>query len=525
MLGLEMAVVLGAALVLCGALARRFPIAPAILLVLVGVLVGFAPHLREAQLPPEVVLLVFLPVLLYWESLTTSLREIRNNLRVVLLTSTVLVFVTAAAVAAVAHALGLAWGPAWVLGAALAPTDATAVGVLARRLPRRTVTTLRAESLINDGTALVIYGLAVGVTVGEEYLSPAHVSGLLVLAYGGGLLAGAVVGLLSWQVRRRMDDPMLENLAMLVTPFAAFLLAEAVHASGVLAVVACGLFLSQVTPRITGAVTRQTSVPFWTVTTTVISSSLFVLVGLQAHTAVRALPSASLGRAVVDILVVTAVVIGVRWAWLYTMPYLIRALDRRPEQRLRRVGARQRSVSAVSGFRGAVSLAAVLAVPQTLDSGAPFPDRDLIVVITSGVIVLTLLQALLLPRVVRFARLPPDDSVTEERRYAQVFIIDAAIDSLPETARELGVDEDIERRVRIEMEKRRQVAAADGPEADQVLRHDDQYANLHLALIARKREALLELRDERRIDDIVLRQVQSGLDVEEIRFSRPDPVE
>ena len=180
-----MVVLLGVALVTCGALARRYPIAPAILLVLVGVLVGFVPHFRQAQLPPEVVLLVFLPALLYWESLTTSLREIRDNLRVVVLSSTALVVVTAAAVAAVGHGLGLEWGPAWVLGAALAPTDATAVGVLARDLPRRNVTVLRAESLVNDGTALVLYGLAVGVTVGEEQLTGWHVTWLLVLAYGG----------------------------------------------------------------------------------------------------------------------------------------------------------------------------------------------------------------------------------------------------------------------------------------------------------------------------------------------------
>jgi CPA1 family monovalent cation:H+ antiporter len=521
-LGLEMAVVLGVALVVCGALARRYPIAPAILLVLVGVLIGFAPHLREAQLPPEVVLLVFLPVLLYWESLTTSLREIRNNLRVVVLTSTVLVLATAAAVAAVAHAIGLQWGPAWVLGAALAPTDATAVGVLARTLPRRTVTVLRAESLVNDGTALVIYGLAVGVTVGEDYLTPLHVWALLVLAYGGGVLAGALVGLVSWQLRRRMSDPMLENIAMLVTPFAAFLAAESIQASGVLAVVVCGLFISQVTPRITGALARQTSVPFWTVSTTVISSALFVLVGLQSHIAFRELSSVSPTHALVDILLVTAVVIGVRWVWLYTTPYIIRALDRRPAQRLRRLGARQRSVSGVAGFRGAVSLAAVLAVPRTLDSGVPFPDRDLIVVITSGVIVLTLLQALLLPRVVRFARLPVDNSVVEERQYAEVFITDAAIDSLPDTAAELGTDAHVAQRVRTEIEKRRKVLAAYGSDADPVIQHNDQYTSLWLALIARKREALLELRDEQRIDDIVLRQVQAKLDIDEVRLSRTE---
>src|SRR6476469_336329 len=157
-----MVVVVGVALVLCGALAQRFPVAPAISLLAVGALLGLVPALRDVQLPPEVVLLLFLPALLYWESLTTSLREIRSNLRVIVLSSTLLVIATAAAVAVAAHALGMPWGPAWVLGAALAPTDATAVGVLGRSLPRRIATTLRAESLVNDGTALLIYALAVG---------------------------------------------------------------------------------------------------------------------------------------------------------------------------------------------------------------------------------------------------------------------------------------------------------------------------------------------------------------------------
>ena len=161
---------------------------------------------------------------------------------------------------------------------------------------------------------------------------------------------------------------MLESIAMLVTPFAAFLLADVSHASGVLAVVACGLFMSQVTPRITGAVTRQIFIPSWALSTTVLSSALFVLIGVSAQSALRGLSSASVSRALIDALVVTAVVIGVRWVWVYTTPYLIRLLDRRPAQRLRRVPARQRMVTAVAGFRGAVSLAAVLAVPHTLDS-------------------------------------------------------------------------------------------------------------------------------------------------------------
>src|SRR3954462_7238021 len=187
MLGLEAVVVLGAALLAGSVLARRARIAPPVLLLACGLLLGFVPALRQVHLPSEAVLLLFLPALLYWESLTTSLREIRSNLRVIVLSSTLLVIATAAAVAAAAHALGMPWGPAWVLGAALAPTDATAVGVLARSLPRRTLTTLRAESLINDGTALVVYGLAVGVTVGEDSLGALHVSGLFLLSYGGGL--------------------------------------------------------------------------------------------------------------------------------------------------------------------------------------------------------------------------------------------------------------------------------------------------------------------------------------------------
>ena len=329
MLGLEMVVVLGVAVVMCGALARRFPVAPAILLVLVGVLVGFVPALRQAGLPPEVVLLLFLPALLYWESLTTSLREIRSNLRVIVLASTALVVATAAAVAVTAHALGMAWGPGWVLGAAVAPTDATAVGVLARALPRRIVTVLRAESLVNDGTALVIYGLAVGVTVGGEHLGVAHVAWLTVLAYGGGVAAGALVALVNWQVRRRMDDPMLENITILVVPFAAFLLADSIHASGVLAVVTCGLLMSRLSVRITSATARQQLTAFWSLATTVLSSVLFVLVGLQAQSAVRNLTSVSAGRAIGYVFAVTGVVIGVRWAWTYTTPYLIRAIDRR----------------------------------------------------------------------------------------------------------------------------------------------------------------------------------------------------
>jgi CPA1 family monovalent cation:H+ antiporter len=518
---------MGVALLVSGILARRYRIAPPVLLLACGVLLGFLPALREVHLPPEMVLLLFLPALLYWESITTSLREIRTNLRAIVLLSTALVIATAAAVASVAHALGLPWGPAWVLGAAVAPTDATAVGVLARALPRRTVTVLRAESLINDGTALVVYGIAIGVTVGEEHLGPVHVGWLFLLAYAGGALAGALTGWLSVEVRKRVDDRLLSNVVTILTPFTAFLTAEALHASGVVAVVVSGLWLSQAGPRIVRAATRQQAEAFWSLAAFLLNGTLFVLIGLQVQAAVRGQNGAAFARGILAVAAISAVVIGVRFAWLFTTPYLIRLVDRRPRQHQLRVGARARVVSAVTGFRGAVSLAAALAVPQTLASGQPFPDRDLIVFITTGVIVVTLAQGLLLPGVVRWARLPPDTSVELERHTAETAATQEALAAIPGLAADLDIDPAVADQLRGEYDQHLRVLRAAEPEVDDepALRYDQQYTVLRLAVLAHKRATVVRLRDEGRIDDIVLRHVQTRLDIEEVRLTRHDAIE
>ncbi|GAB3432210.1 cation:proton antiporter family protein [Flindersiella endophytica] len=515
--------ILGITILVCAVAARRLRIAAAILLLSCGILLGFVPALREVSLPPEIMLLLFLPALLYWESLTTSLREIRSNLRVVVLASTVLVIATAFAVAAVAHALGMAWGPAWVLGAAVAPTDATVIGVLARALPRRFMTTLRAESLINDGTALVIYGLAVGVTMGQEHLSPGHVSWLFLLAYAGGAAAGFAVAWLVVLVRRHLDHPLHANLVSVVTPFAAFLLAETVHASGVLAVVVCGLTLSQYGPRVVRAETRQQARAFWTLTTFLLNSALFVLIGLQAQTAIRGLAATDDAlRALAMTGIVAATVIGSRFAWMYTTPYLIRILDRRPQQRLRRVSARQRLPLALAGFRGAVSLAAALSIPEA------FPERDLIIVVTSGVIVITLVvQGLLLPAVVRWSHYPEDEALVKERQLAEQTASEAAYAALRQVADRLGTDEAALERTLSEYERHLELVRKDGEEAvrEAAVRAETDYAALRLELLALKRETVVRLRDEQKIDDTVLRQIQARLDVEEVRLTQREVVE
>jgi CPA1 family monovalent cation:H+ antiporter len=319
-----------------------------------------------------------------------------------------------------------------------------------------------------------------------------------------------------------------ENVVSVLTPFVAFLGAELLDASGVLAVVVAGLTQSQVGPRVVRADTRQQGQAFWGLSTYLLNGALFVLIGLQAHGAVRDLDPAGVATALGAIGLVSAVVIGTRFVWLYTTPYLIRALDRRPRQRLLRVGARQRMVSAVCGFRGAVSLAAALAVPETTAAGAPFPGRDDIVLVTSGVVVVTIvLQALVLPAVVHWAHLPEDGDVEEERRLAEATASEEAFAALPDLAARLGVGEEAIARVRAESEHHNAMLSANREDGtDEVLRlAEAEYAALRLELIAHKRATVVRLRDERRIDDTVLRAIQSRLDVEEVRLARREILE
>ncbi|TDU05924.1 sodium/proton antiporter (CPA1 family) [Streptomyces sp. 846.5] len=522
MLGLELVVVLGIAVLVGNVLAQRLGVAAPVVLLLTGAVLGFIPQVRQAQLPPEVVLLLFLPVLLYWESLSTSLREIRSNLRGIVLLSTVLVILTAWAVAAAGHALGLPWGPAWVLGAAVAPTDATTVGVLARMLPRRQVTILQAESLVNDGTALVVYGLAVGITVGEEHLSLPHVAGLFLLAYGGGAVVGVAVAWVNMNLRRRLDDALLGNLVMILAPFTAYLLAELIDASGVIAVVVSGLIMAQVAPTLIRAEHRTQALAFWPLITFIINGSLFVLVGVELQYAVRHLGHADLARATATVAVVCAVLVATRFAFLFGSVYVIRLLDRRPQQRALRVNHRTRVLSGLAGFRGAVSLAVALSVPQTLASGVSFPNRSFIIFVTAGVILVTLVgQGLLLPVAVRWAKLPPDTSVEREQNLAATTVLSEALTALPGLATELDTEPQVAEWLRQEYEVHLATAratcagAADAP----ALRDREHYVTLGLALIAHRRATVVRLRNERRIDDTVLRRLQATLDAEQVRLN------
>jgi CPA1 family monovalent cation:H+ antiporter len=514
-------VILGAVVLAFGALARRLRIAPPIVLLVVGAALGFLPLLRDVTLPPEVVLLLFLPALLYWESLTTSLREIRSNLRSIVLTSTVLVVVTAAVVAVAAHAIGLEWGAAWVLGAAVAPTDATATSALAGQLPRRTLTALRAESLVNDGTALVILAVAIQAATGSVTVTPLTVGVELLRSYGGGIAIGLAVAGAETLLRRRMRDALQENVVTVLSPFTAYLLADLVGASGVLAVVVCGLVMSQLGPRVGRADARAQTNAIWTLATYLLNGSLFVLVGIEIQAVVRKLQPAQVVEGLVGIAVVGAVVVVVRFAFLFGSAGVIHALTRsRPERGLRQTN-RDRLVRGSAGFRGAVSLAAALSVPAVVSGGAGFPDRDLVIFVTAGVIAVTLVvQGLVLPAVLRFAALPPDEHAAHELQRAEIEATRAALESLDDIAADVHAGPAAVRRSRRELEAQlRTFESDDEDELDEDQQTEADFAALRLGLVRRKREVVVRLRDERTIDDIVLRRIQTRLDNEEIRLT------
>lgn len=506
-------VVLGTVLALTWA-ARRIRVSEPVLLLVGGVLIGLIPRFHSLHVPSDVVLLIFLPPLLYAEALTISLRQIRQNLRVIVLLSVALVIVTALTVGTTAQALGLAGPMAFALGAVLAPTDATAVASVARGMPRRMLATMKAESLVNDGTALVLFAVAVDIAVGRHSFSWGFTVWRFVVGYAGGAAIGAGIAGLVILIRRHLDDPVLGTGLSLLTPFAAYLPAEQADVSGVLAVVVCGLMISWASPLLIHADARVQTMAFWELAIMLLNGALFVLVGIQLPGAVQDLRSMAGGRAVALAAAVFGTVLLTRVAYIYTTPYLIRALDRRPQQRARRVGARQRAPMAWGGVRGAVSLAAALAVPAVARDGSPLAGRDVIVFVTGMVIAATLVfQGQTLPAVIRWARLPPDPDEHGEELLARQRVVDSALEELPALGRSLGAPDEVVHRLAGELrEHAAELGRREGP-----VRHAEH--ELRQALLVVKRTALVGLRDERLIDDAVLRRVQETLDAEELRLN------
>ena len=356
--------------VLAGVLRVPYPIT----LVLGGAVIGFLPGVPSVELDPDIVLLIFLPPLLYGAAFFTSVRELRQNARSIAALAIPLVFVTMAAVAVVAHeVIGLDWGPAFVLGAIVSPTDAVAPAEIMRRVgaPRRLLAIVEGENLTNDWTALVLYRFAVAAVVSGSFTL--WKAGLEFVASGvGGLLVGLAAGWVIREVRARIDDPPTEITISILSGYAAYLPAEELGFSGVIAAVTTGLFMAWHTPQLTTPVMRLQGVAVWEILTFLLNAVLFLLVGLQLPGILDRLSEPDVWELVAWGTLVSLVVIAVRLAWMFTVPYLIRLVDRRESQRRRRVKAPERLVVGWAGMRGSVSLAAALAIPLSTDASDRF---------------------------------------------------------------------------------------------------------------------------------------------------------
>jgi monovalent cation/hydrogen antiporter len=495
-----------------------------ITLVLGGLAIGFIPGVPSPELDPELVLLIFLPPLLYGAAFFTSLRDLRRNARPIALLSIVLVFVTMGAVALVAHhVIGLSWGVSFVLGAIVSPTDAVAPTEILRRIgaPRRLLTVVEGENLTNDWTALVLYKVAVAAVVSGTFsLFDASVEFLL--SGVGGLAVGLVAGRIIREIRRRIDDPPTEITISILSGYAAYLPAEELGFSGVIAAVTVGIYMGWHTPELTTPIMRMQGVSVWEILTFLLNAVLFLLIGMQMPAILDDLGGESAGQLLWWALLISLTVVGVRLIWGFTVVYLIRALDRREVMRTRRSTWQSRLVISWAGMRGAVSLAAALAVPLETDSGAPFPERDLIIFLAFAVILVTLVgQGLTLAPLIRWLGVEDDGSEEREEVDARMRVAQAALVRLDELVEEEWVRDDTVERVRgmYEYRRRRFTARVDGDGDESYEERTDQYRRLMYELYDAQREELIELRNSQEISDEVRRRIERDLDLEESRLA------
>ena len=502
-------------------LAKKVALPYPVLLVVGGLALGFVPGLPAVQLEPEMVFLFLLPPLLYPAAAFTSWRDFRANLSPISLLAIGLVLFTTAFVAVVAHALtGLPWPAAFVLGAIISPTDAIAATAIANRLrvPQRIVTILEGESLVNDATALVAYRFAIAAMVTGRF-SLSEASGGFILVALGGTGIGLAVGWLAGRVQRRLDDPPIQITISLLTPFAAYIPAERFHVSGVLAVVASGLFLGWRAPRILTSRTRLNLYVFWEMMVFLLNGLAFVLIGLQLPRILHTLAGHSLRQLVWHGVLISCVAIVVRIAWVFTSTYLLRLMSASLRKKDPYPAWQNVAIVAWTGMRGVVSLAASLAVPVTLSDGSPFPGRDYILFITFCVILATLvLQGLSLPVLIRRLGVMDDGLVNMEERTARLKANEAAAAHLGEVDSQFPAD--IVERLRVEYDDRirqLEVCASPGGDCSDGL-FAPSYQRLQQDALDVERRTIIQLRDEYVINDEVLRRIQSDLDHAEARL-------
>jgi Na+/H+ antiporter len=500
-------------------LAQTLRVPYPILLVVGGSVLGFMPGVPEVELDPELVLLLFLPPLLFNAAFFASVRELRRNTRPIAMTAVGMVLVTMCAVAVVAHAVvdGLPWAAAFALGAIVSPTDPLAAVAIARRLgvPRRLLVLIEGEALVNDGTALVAYATAVAAATGGSF-SLLHAGGDFVLDVAGGAAVGLVVAGLLGRLFRHIDDDLLTVTVSLTAGYAAYLPAEQLGVSGVIAAVTVGLIVGHYVADFSTASARLRGFAFWEVLVFLLNAVLFVLVGLQLP-AVLDHQERSVAALIGLGGLAGGVVIATRLLWVHTLPYVVRLLDRRPQQLARRVGWRPRTIVAWSGLRGAVSLAAALALPQD------FPERDLLIWMTLCVIFATLVfQGLTLPLLIRALGVEEDAESAREQLVARKAAARAALDRITQLRDEPWTREDSADRLQALYDFRyRRLAQRAGRldgETEDLDGRSLAWQRMVRDVLDTQRREVVALRNRGQISDETLHAVMRELDLEDQRL-------
>lgn len=499
-----------------------------VFLVLGGLAIGLIPGIPEVRLAPDLVLLIFLPPLLYSASFFASLRDLRQNVRPISLLAVGLVLATCVAVAVVAHAVvdGISWPLAFVLGAVVSPTDPVAAIAIAGRLgvPRRIVTIVEGEALINDATALVAYKVAVAAVVTGTF-SAWSAGGQFLYTAAGGVAIGLAVGHVVAWVRAHLEDPPVEITISLLTGYAAYLPAEELGLSGVVAAVAVGLYMGSQTSRVTNATVRMQGDAVWQILAFLLNSFLFVLVGLQLRGILDDLGGAHYGSG--DLVrwgvVSCLTVVLVRFAWVYLFSYLSPSFFRGRRGRESLPAPGYVAIVGWMGMRGAVSLAAALALPVTTEQGDRIAERPLIQFIVFCVILATLVvQGLTLPMAVRLLGVDGGDDDLEQEARARLQAAEAALERIEQLGREEWAPDDTIDRLRGIYNYRRRRFAARFDENEDDGAYEERSSNwlrMMFTVIEAQREAIELMRSRGEISDDVLRHVENDLDLEERRLS------
>lgn len=500
--------------------AKRLHVAPSILLVIAGIGMALVPGLPKVQLAPELVLLVILPPLIYSAGVAMSWREFRFNLRpIALLAFGAVVFTTCAIATAAHYVLHFDWATGFVLGAIIAPPDVVAPLAIARRLglPRRLMVVLEGEGLANDATALILYRFAV-VAVSLGTFSLPQAAGTFSLIVVGEVIYGIGVGWLSLRLRKWAHEPRVEITLSLMTPYLAYWVPEHLGGSGVLATVACGLYVSWVGPRLIAPATRLQGIFFWDLIVYLIEGFVFLLTGLQTRTLVDQVHAFSIRDLLIATLLTTAIAIAARFIWVFPATYVPRWVSPALAKRDPAPPWQGPFLLGFTGIRGVVSLAAALAIPYTIANGQPFPHRELILFVTFGVIVITLVgQGLMLPYVVRWLGLTKLGK--EERKHeiqdeltARQAALKEVTKRLEKAIKEHALPDEAADHLRTRNQARLQILPMNLTEG---LDHMRQTAALKKELIDAERDFIYQLLRDGKITDEARRRIEYELDLEE----------